>query len=79
MNRPKKSITDAINIALRDAGIENDAPFCVRAVYEDGYFALTIYTLLQKYDFYVHGASGEVTGMISEPYLCPDLCSRFCA
>lgn len=71
MNRPKINMSEAISIAVRYSGIENDEPCCVSAAYEDGYFAFTIYTAFQKYDFYVHGTSGEVSGMISEPYLYP--------
>lgn len=80
MNRPEINISDAINIAVRYAGFENDEPCCVSAVYEGDFFALTVYTVFQKYEFYVHGTSGEVTGMISEPILCfEDERCRICA
>ena len=60
-------MTEAIRTAVRSAGIENDDPLCTSAVYENGLFDLVIYTMLQKYEFYVNGSSREVVGMISEP------------
>ena len=71
MNRPEINITDAIDLAVSYAGIGNDAPCCVSAVYEDEFFALTIYTDYQKCEFYVHGSTGEIAGFMSEPVFCP--------
>lgn len=80
MKIPKITITDAINIAIKYSSIQNDEPCCVSAVYEDGFFALTVYTLFQKYEFYVQGTDGEVAGVISEPLLCfEDECFKSCA
>ena len=72
MKKPTIKITDAINIAVKYACIENDDPYCVSAVYESGYFALTIYTAFQKYEFYVNSYTGELDGIISEPMLLLD-------
>lgn len=67
MNRPKITITEAIRIAVGYSNLENDAPYCVSALYEDDYIALVVYTLYQRYEFYVDALSGEVCGIMSEP------------
>ena len=67
MNRPQITITEAIRSAVLYANIENDEPFCASALYEEGSFALVIYTFYQKYEFYVDSRSGEVLGILSEP------------
>lgn len=60
-------MTEAIRTAVKSAGLEFSDPLCTSAVYENGLFDLVICTMLQKYEFYVSGNSGEVVGMISEP------------
>lgn len=67
MNRPEISITEAIRIAVAHSRLENDDPYCVSALYEDDYISLVVYTLYQRYEFYVDAFSGEVSGIMSEP------------
>lgn len=67
MDRPEITITEAIRLAVSFSKLENNDPYCVSALYEDNYIALVIYTLFQRYDFYVDASSGEVVGMICEP------------
>lgn len=67
MNINQITITEAIQSAVRYAGIENDMPFCASALCEESTIALIIYTFYQKYEFYVDSRSGEVLGILSEP------------
>lgn len=80
MNRPQITLSDAIIAAITHSNIENDEPCCVRAVYMNGYFDLAVYTLYQKYDFYVDAFSGEVSGIMSEPLdSCEAVFEELCA
>lgn len=67
MNNNQITITEAIQSAVRYAGIENDMPFCASAICEESTISLTVYTFYQKYEFYVDSCSAEVVGLLSEP------------
>lgn len=72
MNRPRISIEEAIRIAVAHARLEHDEPYCASAIVEDGFIALAVFTLFQRYEFYVDADSGEVLGIMSEPVLFPE-------
>lgn len=67
MNRLQITIPEAIKIAVSFSNLMNNDPYCVSALYEDDLIALVIFTLFQRYEFYVNAGSGEVVGMMSEP------------
>ena len=67
MNRPQITIPEAIRIAVSYSKLESSEPYCVSAIYDSNYIELVIYTLFQRYDFYVDSRSGEVSGIMSEP------------
>ena len=72
MNNIEITIVDAIRIAATYLNVGDSEMCCVRAAYEDGFFVLTLQTLFQKYEFYVHASSGEVVGVSSEPLCLED-------
>lgn len=67
MIKPQITISEAIRIAVGYSRLELDEPYCVSAVCEDDTIALVVFTLYQRYEFYVDSASGEVLGVMSEP------------
>ena len=81
MKNNQITINDAIQSAVRYAGIENDMPFCASAICEESAISLTVYTFYQKYEFYVDSCSGEVLGIMSEPMfeLSEEELSALCA
>lgn len=67
MNKSRITISEAIRIAVRFSRLDHDEPYCVSAIYEDDTIALVVFTLFQRYEFYVDACSGEVLGIMSEP------------
>ncbi len=67
MNRPQISIPGSIKIVISDLSLEHDDPYCVSAIYEDGFISLVIFTLFMQYMVYVDACTGEICGLMTEP------------
>ena len=65
MNR----ITDsqALRIAVRAAGLENDEYRCLSSRYDGDLCHLIVRTPYLRYEFYVDALDGEVVGISTEP------------
>lgn len=58
---------EAVALALRSVGLDMTDARCTKAVYNEGYYELLVFTSFQKYDFYVDVYSGDVLGINIEP------------
>ena len=64
--------SEALENALASAGLTREECRCPVNRLENEFYYITVYTLFQKYEFYVDALTGEVPGMSSEPMLSPD-------
>lgn len=57
----------ALNVALNDAGIENDEYRCLSSSCDNGFFHIMLWTPYLRYEFYVAADEGTVAGISTEP------------
>ncbi len=67
MNMNRITDSQALSIAIRYAGMENDEYRCLSSRYDRGFFHLVVRTPYLRYEFYVDALDGDVVGISTEP------------